>query len=289
MRCKKLRFIGILWLLVVFSISSYPSDTLAKDTIIWLTFDYPPMRITKGEQQGQGIGDLAVKYLQEQMPEYNHKDLEVNLKRLFYTLKKEEKVFAIGLVKTPEREEFLHYSIPAVIRPGLSVVIRKDKVGEFGRLKTISLAEILKNKQWKLGIDGDRSYTSKVDAVLKQHQGQKNLVVRTGYDMITSYLKMLSKGNIDALIEYPSQVKYISREAGLLDQFYTITLEEAPRYTVSYVVCPKNEWGKKMIERVNSILTQGRPTDEYRSFIERWVSEEGRGEFRKAYSEFLSL
>ncbi|MBW2623724.1 MAG: hypothetical protein JRD68_12530, partial [Deltaproteobacteria bacterium] len=69
---KRIRAFGKIFLLVIFSFSLYPSNILAKDTITWLTFDYPPMRITKGGQEGQGIGDLAVKYLQEQMTEYNH-------------------------------------------------------------------------------------------------------------------------------------------------------------------------------------------------------------------------
>ena len=276
-------------LLVIFGISLYPSGVLAKDTITWLTFDFPPQRITKGEQKGQGIGDQAVKYLQKQMTEYDHEDVEVNLKRFFHTMKKEKKVCAIGIIKTPQREEFLHYSIPAVIRPGLSIVIKKDRMSEFGSPHTISLADFLMKDKWRLGIDGDRSYTAGVDSILKQYQGQRNPEVRHGFGLTTSFLKMLAKGHIDALIEYPSQVTYISKEIGLSDQYYTIKLEEAPDFTVSYVVAPKTDWGKQVIEKVNRILKKGRPTDEYRSFIERWVSEEGRGEFRKAYNEFLSL
>lgn len=107
--------------------------------------------------------------------------------------------------------------------------------------------------------------------------------------MAVDFLKMLSKGHIDYIIEYPSQVIYISRELDLDNRFYTIGLEEAPSYTVSHVVCPKTEWGKQVIQKVNIILEQGRPTHQYRSFIERWVDEGRIKEFREAYKEFLNL
>ncbi|MDB4444038.1 hypothetical protein N9174_01715 [bacterium] len=204
-------------------------------------------------------------------------------------MKKEKKVCMIGIIKTVQREEFMHYSIPALIRPGLSIVIRKQRIEMFGNPKKISLAKLIKRADLTLAFDGKRSYTKPIDSILEKHKGQKNVLIREGYDLIASSLKMLLKGHIDYLIEYPTQVTYFSREKKLGDQFYTIRLEEALKYTVSHVVCPKNEWGKRVIERVNIILEQGRPTNQYRSFIERWVDERRRQDFRKVYKDFLKI
>ena len=204
-------------------------------------------------------------------------------------MKKEEKVCTIGIIKTPQREEFLHYSIPALIRPGLSIVINKDRMSVFGNPKKISLAKLIRNEDLKVGIVPKRSYTEAVDSILQRHKGQKNILVREGFDLASGLLKMLSRGHIDYIIEYPSQVLYISRQIDRSDQFYTIALEEAPSYTVSHVVCPKNRWGKRVIERMDTILKQGRPTPQYRSCIERWVEERRRKEFREVYNRFLEL
>lgn len=276
-------------LLIIITICFIPSSLHAKDTITWLTFDFPPLRIIKGEQKGKGIGDMAVDFLQERLTEYRHENTEVNLKRLFYIMKKEEKVCTIGIIKTPQREEFLHYSIPALIRPGLSIVINKDRMSVFGNPKKISLAKLIRNEDLKVGIVPKRSYTEAVDSILQRHKGQKNILVREGFDLASGLLKMLSRGHIDYIIEYPSQVLYISRQIDRSDQFYTIALEEAPSYTVSHVVCPKNRWGKRVIERMDTILKQGRPTPQYRSCIERWVEERRREEFREVYNRFLEL
>lgn len=274
-------------LILIFFIG-YSSHSFAKDTITWLTFNYPPMQITKGEQIGRGIGDMAVDFLQKNLPEYHHEKSEVNLKRFFHTMKKEEKVCAIGIIKTVQREDFLYFSIPALIRPGLSIVIKKDRIKIFGNPNRISLAKLIKNENLVLGFDGDRSYTNAIDTILERHKGQKNVLKREGYDLIASSLKMLSKGHLDYIIEYPSQVMFISKEKKLSGQFYTISLEEAPNYTVSHVVCPKNSWGKKLIEKINVVLKNGRSTNQYYSFIERWVDERKRKEFREAYNHFLN-
>jgi len=285
---KKMRLCVSLFVLVTI-IFCYPSSSLAKDTITWLSIDFPPLRITKGEQKGEGIGDLAVDFLQERLPEYHHNSIEVNLKRLFFTLKKDKKTCTIGIIKTAKREEYLYFSIPTLIRPGLSIVIRRKDMKTFGDPNKISLAELIKNRDLKLSIDSKRSYTKPIDTILERHKAQNNVFIRDGYDLTTGFLKMLSKGHIDYIIEYPSQVIYISRELDLDNRFYTIGLEEAPSYTVSHVVCPKTEWGKQVIQKVNIILEQGRPTHQYRSFIERWVDEGRIKEFREAYKEFLNL
>jgi uncharacterized protein (TIGR02285 family) len=280
---------SISFLVLVTIVFCYPSILLAKDTITWLSIDFPPLRITKGEQKGDGIGDKAVDFLQERLPEYHHNSIEVNLKRLFYTLKKDKKACTIGIIKTAKREDYLYFSIPALIRPGLSIVIRKENMKTFGNPKKISLAELIKNRDLKLSIDSKRSYTKPIDTILDRHKAQNNVLIRDGYDLTVGFLKMLSKGHIDYVIEYPSQVIYISRELDLGDRFHTIGLEEAPSYTVSHVVCPKSEWGKRVIQKVNVILEQGRPTHHYRSFIERWVDEGRIKEFREVYKEFLNL
>jgi uncharacterized protein (TIGR02285 family) len=285
---KKMRSYISFFVLVTI-ILSYPSGLVAMDTITWLSIDFPPLRITKGEQKGEGIGDMAVDFLQERLPEYHHNSIEVNLKRLFYTLKKDKKACTIGIIKTAKREEYLHFSIPAIIRPGLSIVIRREDMKTFGNSKKISLAELIKKKYLRLSIDSKRSYTKPVDTILERHKAQNNVLIRDGYDLTTGFLKMLSKGHIDYVIEYPSQVIYKSRELDLGNRFYTIGLEEAPSYTVSHVVCPKTGWGKQVIQKVDIILKQGRPTHHYRSFMERWVDEGRIKEFREVYKEFIKL
>jgi len=287
MKNSRTRLLAILVLMIILGDTvGYIGHAEAKDTITWLTFDFPPLWIAKGEQKGTGISDMAVKYLQEKLTEYNHKSEQVNLKRLFYTMQNEKNVCTIGIIKTSEREEFLHYSIPALIRPGLSIVIKKGRADKFGYPRTIILDEMLKNQNLTLGIDGKRSYTGSVDVVLKKYAGKRNITAREGYDLTTSFLKMLSKGHIDYLIEYPSQVLYISKEIGLSGQFVTIDMAEAPDFTVSNVVAPKNEWGKNLITRINTILREGKSTSQYRGIIERWIEPGRIEEFRNAYSAF---
>ncbi|MFC1534632.1 TIGR02285 family protein [Thermodesulfobacteriota bacterium] len=285
----KLRLSTTFFLIFITAISLSPSNLFAKDTITWLTFDYPPMQITKGEQKGTGIGDMAIDFLQKRLVEYNHKKIEVNLKRFSYAMKREEKVCAIGIIKTTQREDFMCFSIPALIRPGLSIVIKKDRKKMFGNVEKISLASLIMNKKLILGFDGNRSYTKAIDSILKKHKGQRNVLIREGYDLIASSLKMLLKEHLDYIIEYPSQVMYLSRERKLGDQFHTISLEEAPDYTVSHVVCPKNRWGKQLTKKVNIILKEGRNTNQYRSFIENWIYESKREEFQEVYNNFLNL
>jgi hypothetical protein len=53
-KVKKMRS-SISFFVLVTIIFCYPSGLLAKDTITWLSIDFPPLRITKGEQKGDGL------------------------------------------------------------------------------------------------------------------------------------------------------------------------------------------------------------------------------------------
>lgn len=278
---------GFLSLLIICGFLS-TSVSIANETIKWLSFDFPPLRIVKGEMKQQGIGDLAVSFLQQRLPEYDHKNSVVNLKRLFYTMKKSRNVCTIGLIKNRERESYLYFSVPALIRPGLSIVIKKSRMRVFGNPENISLKSWIKNRKLKLGIVGKRSYTVELDSILRGYREEKHIVIRDGLDLSRGFLRMLSMEHIDYLIEYPSQVLFISKELKQVDQFQTIPLEEAPKYTVSHVVCSKNSFGKRVIQKVDAILKRELSSTNYRSFIERWVEPRRIHEFRENYRHFVS-
>lgn len=59
---------------------------------------------------------------------------------------------------------------------------------------------------------------------------------------------------------------------------------------LSYVACSKNEWGKEVIEKINRILLEQRPTDAYRGSYERWLDDSSLEPYRQLYKKvFLPI
>ncbi len=105
--------INILLLLVgvmLFSLIPYVGHT--EEKIIWFRSDFPPMSIPSGPYADKGSCDRVTALLIDKLNGYNHTVIISNYKRVLLEIKKQHKSGSAALLKTPEREKFVEFSIP---------------------------------------------------------------------------------------------------------------------------------------------------------------------------------
>ena len=259
-----------------------------KENVVWMEAVFPPFFIQSGPLHNQGYGDTITHLLQGALPEYNHEEVTTNITRHFYKFKQGEQVCSVGLYKTPEREEFMYFSMPSFITLPPVIIIKKDNLGKFNQQTTVSLDAVLANNNLMIGLVKDRSYGITLDEVFKHHQGQGNVVEFTGQELSLNLFKMLMLGRLDGLIALPEEALYQAEQMGIRDQLITLSLSENQHNYdgwLSAVACSKTPWGKAMIDRVNEALLQLRPTEEYRAAYERWLDANSIIHYRRAYGE----
>lgn len=265
-----------------------PQAIAAKDSITWMEVSMPPYFIQDGPAKGQGYGDLVSAIIQEQLPEYVHHKMVTNVIRHFDKFKQGEKVCTVGLYRTPEREEFMHFSIPSFLSIPAVLIIKKDKQATFDPRKSIRLEALLQNKNFIIGLGKDRSYGNILDAVLHKYRDRKNLVVFTGQELTENYFRMLMLDRVDGLIGLPDEAMYHAEKMGLRDQIVTLTIEENQQgYTGWFcaVGCSKTEWGFNVIDKINKILLTQRRTERYRAAYERWLDVNRMEQYRTIYQD----
>ena len=152
---------------------------------------------------------------------------------------------------------------------------------------------MLNNKELRLGIAKDRSYGRYVDEVVEGHKNQENIVELANQELAQTFFKMLLVDRIDALLGLPEEAMYMAEQMGARDEIMTLTIAENQKgYDgwLSYVACSKNDWGKDVIDNINRVLLQQRPTDRYRGAYERWLDESSLERYRKLYEDvFLQV
>jgi uncharacterized protein (TIGR02285 family) len=265
-----------------------PALSCAKDSVTWMEAVMPPYFIQSGTLKDQGYGDQISRIIQEGLTDYQHEEMVTNITRHFYKFKQGEKVCSVGLFRTPEREEFMHFSMPSFLTLPAVIIIRKEALPEFAGQTTVRLADILKNTTITLGLAKDRSYGSSLDEVLKQHRGSKNTVEVSGPELSLNLFKMLMKGRLDGILGLPEEALYQAEQLGIRDQLMTLTIEEnlnGYEAWQSSVGCSKNAWGKAIIDRINAVLLAQRPTERYRAAYERWLDPNAIEQYRKVYEE----
>lgn len=277
-------FLTLACLMVLF----VPRDVRGKESVVWMEAVLPPFFIKNGPNQEQGYGDTITQILQKHLPEYTHEEVTTNITRHFYKFKQKEEVCSVGLYKTPERETFMYFSMPSFITLPPVIIVKKDNIAKYNNQTTVSLDAVLGNANLMIGLAKDRSYGVTIDDVLKQHQGQANVVEFTGQELSLNLFKMLMLGRLDGLIALPEEALYQAEQMGIREHLMTLTLSENQHNYdgwLSAVACSKTPWGKAVVEKVNKVLLTVRPSEDYRAAYERWLDPNSIAEYRRAYAE----
>jgi uncharacterized protein (TIGR02285 family) len=276
-------------LLVLLHLTCHQTSIQARDTITWMEVSMPPCFIQKGADANKGYGDLVAAILQKNLQEYDHVAMVTNVTRHFDRFRKGEKVCALALYPTPERQTFIEFSLPALLTLPPGLIVKKEMVGQFGDGKgRVRLQDLLDNHQMILGLSKDRSYGTSLDGVLANYRGRDNLVLYTGQELSENYFQMLLRNRVDALLGLPDEAMYHAEKMGIRDQIAIVLIEENQHSSDGWfcaVGCAKTDWGRAVIDKINAILVRERPTEGYRQLYERWLDANSLERYRRIYQD----
>ena len=252
----------------------------AEDTIVWPYFSFPPYVIVSGGDP-TGISIDIQRYLHQGMPEYDHRRVSSPIVRSMLSAKHGETYCFTGLLKTPEREEFLVYSEPCRVSPPLMIVARKGALDGLKEKGGIKLVRLMNDDRYVLGVIKEMSYGAIIDGIIKGHGNQRNVLTVFASNTISMEISLLLNQRIDYSIIVPMQAKYETDRMGVTGQLEFIPILENLEYFKGFIACTRNEVGKKAIEKINRILRKKTPTDEYFNLFTPWINDSMLPEFKK--------
>jgi len=268
------------YVLSLLLITAVSPAAIAADQIIWGKHHVPPYMIREGPLAHQGIFDLTLDVLKENMPQYQHVELGAPFPRVISEIKRGSHWCYIGTLKTPEREADGYFSLPTSIFLPLRIIVRRDRLAQFTGPQ--SLRTLLQDRQRVTSVMRNRSYSPIVDKLLASHPP------REFYSEQAEAISMLLAGRLDYMIEIPLLAFDQARLMGRTGELVAIPTLEADEVVFNRVMCPRNEWGRKVIEQVDAVLNANRDKPYYRSIVEKWHDPASVAEIRKIYdSVFL--
>ncbi|MCP4112846.1 MAG: hypothetical protein GY749_46200, partial [Desulfobacteraceae bacterium] len=155
----------------------------------------------------------------------------------------------------------------------------------FGSSPKISLADTLKNQKLILGITKDRKFGGRIDQILENHKGG-NIYGRTGSDLTKGLVSMLLGDRVNYILGYDWELQYLVKQfwsSEKADELIFLPIQETKPYLSSYTACSKTDWGRKVIDKIDKILTEEIPKKQYRGIWEQWMSNKEL--YRKLYNE----
>lgn len=234
-----------------------PSMAQAKETLIWLLRDLPPLTIFEGPQQNQGAIDQLLPLLIASMPEYDHSLLRVNRARGLQMLREASFTCDPALLWSPERAKQIVFSIPAfrIISNGLAIRNQDQAaLAPYINGGQVDLTGLLASGNKKLGIVAERSYGKTIDEVLKGAPANA-LATHYGNEALSSLMQMQQLGRLSALLGYWPEIRYQAQLQGIpANELIFYPIKGIERYQSGYIGCSDTEQGRKAITRINQTL-----------------------------------
>lgn len=251
--------------------------------LTWLGMEFPPFFIAEGTDADKGIADEMVRLLRARMTDWKHRSETASTAEIQLRIRAGEQVCSPAYIRTPEREQFMAFSLPALLLPPNGITVRRTDLARFGNGGPVSLAALLKDSSLRLGVAKGRSYGEAIDSILTQHKQAKHVYSRFGDDIYASLFDLLTRQGVDYILGYPYEAAFHAKSKGLEAAFVSLPLEESSAMIQAHVACPKTPWGASVIAAIDAALRDVRGTAEHRALVERWIGPELRSDYRRAY------
>jgi len=278
----------MIFLMLIFFL---PSSVFSKDTITWYYPDFPPSIIYEGPYKGQGLLGSIYTQIFPYLENYDNKTAVANFKRLIKNIEKKTQSCAAAILWNQDRSKVVEYSVPYfLVHPVRLIINKKDFMKFVPYIQadgTYSLEAILKDEKLYLGYSNGRSYSKILDTVLTKLVSNKNSMLSTQSFIMGGLLKMLTRDRIDYTLGYAHEMNYLSKSLSLGNDFMTLTIYETNDYIPVYIGCPKNEWGRKIIDKLNPYLLKNRTSGLfYRAYL-KWLDAEALKGYESSVKKYF--
>lgn len=237
-----------------FSIGFPNTANAGLKTIYWPYFYFPPYFITTTPDKPSGMLIDVQNLIFKNIPEYNNIRIESSPGQSITSIQDNKCYCLCGILKQKLRERFLNYSLPFSLAHPPIGVIKTSTFKKIGNRSSISLTKLLNRADFNIGTGRGISCGSEIDHLLLLPH--KNVTVFEGATYTKKGIIALKHGEIDMLLMVPEVFNCMSRNGNSTEGLETVKLEESNKYIVGYIAFPKNNFGTKVINKINTALVK---------------------------------
>ncbi|MDJ0782607.1 MAG: transporter substrate-binding domain-containing protein [Desulfosarcinaceae bacterium] len=268
--------INIIPVILVTGLILVASGPAGGEPLVWYQADFPPYVILAGPDKALGIDNQIMAYMIERLPGYEHQFRVASYSRILNDFKRQKPGVTTPLFRTPEREEYVHYSdISSYLVLPNGFIYQKDDLARYAPYLladgAIDLDALCQSGKFNIGISAGRSYFGIIDAMIRNYKTAGVFQERTGSDQLGT-LKMVRIKRYDAAFGFPVEIKY----GGLERDLRFLRVSGMVPFIPVFFGTPKNQWGISLMGKFNAILRQEGVLERFAQFYSAWLDEETR-------------
>mgnify|MGYP006301551077 CR=1 FL=1 len=281
--------VAVLLLILVLAPACGPWRAAAQDapTITWPYFHFPPFSVVQAGRHSGAWAEVN-RLLAAGLAEYGHRRVYSPVSRSLLDASRGRLYCFTGLLRSPEREELLAYSLPMRLAPPLVLAVRTADKASHVRHGRVSLAELLARPGASVAVAKGFHYAD-MEPILDSAEAEDPAkVLRLSSEQATlRQFELLRAGRVDAAIVTAPQGMYElaggGADGGAADLAF-LPLAEAREYLVGHVACTRAAGGEAVVERINGILAEAVVEPGFINLYLPWIPPGLREEFRSRFT-----
>lgn len=256
---------------ILVALLSCTGQALARDTVTWGLVNFDPKNTSRS--------DLARTLIQEKLSAYEHVTVAAPIPRIVTEIRNGSNWCWAGAIKTEERESYSILSIPFIFTFPQRIMVRRSRLTDFASNSPLSLEALLQSHSLRTSVARNRVYSTTIDELLKKYPpAQSN-------SSMSEAIKMLLADRLDYVLEDAGVANVYAQEQGSAGALVALPFKEMSGWVLGRVMCPRNDWGKKVINDINQAVRGERDSPRYRAIAEAFHTEDDVKAIRKAYDD----
>ncbi len=222
----------------------------AAEELLWLKASWAPVFV----EQGDGFGDSALNWLQQNLAEYRHADRFLPLPRLQLALADLPHACTASLARNPVREAQFLFSRDFLRMPGLAVVVRPGSLAAlapYGDARQgIDLPRLVRDAGLDGVINENRSYGAALDPVLQAVPPERLKRLTRASTMVA----MLAAERVDWVLLYPFEASWQARKLRPEPAIAALPILGQRPVIASGIACARSDFGRRVIAQVDALI-----------------------------------
>lgn len=260
----------------------------ARPEMLWLLTNFAPASMLNEGRPGEGIGDRIAAYLASGMPEYEHRYSAPSSRRLWAMIEdgRHRACHVTGVI-TPERRK-LAYFTTVMMAPPHQLIVRSALLPQLprGTSGDVDLAALMRDDGLRGIVTNMRSYGAPLDAAIAARPPKANLLLANPGTDGGSLLRMVALGRADYTLEYDFVFGYLLTRSQELSGLRALPVQGNAALVPVGIACPRNAWGRDMIERIDGLLATPAGVDAVRKAVAAWLSPDTAARYRDDMERF---
>lgn len=247
--------------------------------ILWAVNVSPPFHINSGDHQGDGVCDVLVDVMQQELPQLSQQIRHLPARRITLLMKREQNLCFPCLIKHSSYNAEFNYTDTTHRYPPHGIVAHtkaaKQIVSRYGN--PVRFSALVKDARLRFAQPIERRYGS-LQPLLDEHLiGKPHYRIVTGDNAHVNLMTMLLNHRVDYTVEYEMVKRFYEADQPPHDDEQLVFLpiaEYQHKIIEGAIGCSGNAWGERAAAQLNSVVSKLQSNARFQQALDTWLGKD---------------